>query len=73
MNTTKELVGDKGFSCMPPALGCECYEEIGPMMKSGKDHLAKTLPGKAQIQFSTYTGGNPEISGNRCRYQIQDA
>lgn len=73
MNTTKELVGGKGFSCMPPALGHEGYEETGRMVKSGKGHVVKILPGKAQIQFSTYTGGNPEISGNGYRYQTQEA
>lgn len=34
MNAAKELLGSKGFSCVPPALRCKGYEETGSVAVS---------------------------------------
>lgn len=34
MNAEKELLSGKGFSCVPPALGCEGCEEMGAVAVS---------------------------------------
>lgn len=60
MNTAKEQMGDKGFSCMPAALDFELHEAHGsksirsfpnnnsfPRRKSGKGHMTNILLGKA--------------------------
>lgn len=44
MNTAKEQMGDKGFSCMPAALDFELHEETGPMVASPSDPSQTTIP-----------------------------
>lgn len=54
MNAARELLGSKGFSCVPPALHCKGYEKTGSVAVSLSATPKKPFFSKKKIWKRTY-------------------